>query len=84
MIKELYRKSKEWKYENEYRCISINYTGEVSYNPSNLEKIILGCKMDDIMKNEVRNLIKELEFPPKLYEAKLKKYEYGIEIVEDI
>lgn len=38
--------------------------------------------MDDAMKVEVREIVSQLKYPPKIYEAKLKKYEYGIEIVE--
>lgn len=79
----LYTKSKEWKYEDEYRCVSMNYIGQVSYNPYNLKEIILGCKMTDPKKNEVRKLVQKMQHPPKIYEARLKKYDYGLEIIED-
>lgn len=80
----LYTKSKEWEYEEEYRCVSLRYIGEVSYVPSNLKQIILGAKMPEKEKDEVRQFVKMLEYPPKLYVAKLKKNQYGLDISEDI
>lgn len=84
MTSALYKKSKEWEYEKEYRCISMGYTGKVSYAPSNLSQIILGCKMTDSEKNEVRGLAKKMKHPPKIYEARLKKDEYGLEVIGDL
>lgn len=80
----LYTKSEEWRYEEEYRCVSLRYIGEVSYAPSNLKQIILGAKMPEKEKDEVRQLVKILEYPPKLYVAKLKNNQYGLDILEDI
>jgi len=40
--------------------------------------------MPDAKKNEVREFVKKMKHPPKIYEARLKRDEYGLEVVEDI
>ena len=79
----LLTKSKDWKYEKEWRLSGQNYMPGVSYpfNPEALTGIIFGCRAGYRLKNIVRDLIGKRDKPINLYEARMKNRAFGLDIV---
>lgn len=83
IIKPLYTKSKDWKYENEYRLICIFRSKfSININDDIIAEVILGCKMPDCHKKEIINIIKTKNFDIPIFEAKLKENQYGLDFHE--
>lgn len=73
-------KSSIWKYEKEFRLILITGTNlQIQLPDSAISEIVIGCNMSDKHKKE---LISEVQNKPnqiRLYQAKIKKEEFGLD-----
>ena len=80
----LLTKSTDWKYEKEYRLITPGHIGLAYYEPISLTGIIVGYKMSLTVREEVKNFVKLLKYPPNLYRTELNKrgYNYDVEPLE--
>ena len=66
----IYRKSEDWKYENEWRAFRLNKPkGIVSFDPRCLSGLILGCKMPERDRIEAIQFAKNRLHPFSLYES---------------
>ncbi|OQY01441.1 MAG: hypothetical protein B6I26_03690 [Desulfobacteraceae bacterium 4572_130] len=78
--KVLLTKSKDWKYEKEWRIINKDAPpGSYKFPSGFLKGVILGAKIGK-NKEKVLSWVKKSKHPIKVYQAKLKKYEYGLDI----
>ncbi|MHB8883257.1 MAG: DUF2971 domain-containing protein [Thermodesulfovibrionales bacterium] len=84
-IQLLFRKSKHWKYEAEWRLI----VRPDENNPINrlykfpeelLTGVIFGCLMPDDKKNIIKDFLKNRKSPVQLYVAKKKENEFALRI----
>jgi hypothetical protein len=74
-------KSTHWAYEKEYRVIE--YTkgpGVYDFSGNLLTGVIFGCRMPEERKIQIRDWISKRHFKPAIYQASLKKREYGLNI----
>lgn len=75
-------KTNLWEYEQEWRIIDVNEDDGIRHLPQGvLSGIIFGFKMPDQDKKQIIEWIKEGEFEPKLYQAKKKEEEFGLDII---
>lgn len=88
-------KSQLWEYEKEYRIIKHHDSSEdiesieslppahgiATFPEELLSGIIFGCKMEKSDKNKVRGWIKQRKTKPRLYQAQMKKKEFGLDII---
>lgn len=73
-------KHRRWIYEQEYRLISLNYTGPVGYLPEHLVGVYAGCNIGDNEFIDLQTTIKNLKSSPVLYRTTIKKEDYGLDI----
>lgn len=78
----LLTKAKFWKYEQEWRIVlwERHPIGVYQFSSGLLKEVILGARISEENKNKVLSLINDMEFSPKIYEAKLNENHYGITI----
>jgi hypothetical protein len=76
----LLTKSEEWKYEEEYRIVLAQSKGTKPFQDDILTGIIFGCKINDAQKKYIIQLIKSRKHPINLYQAKMKEFEFGLDI----
>ena len=82
----LLTKSDRWEYENEVRAITDSEEDEgmnaihKKFSAESLRCIILGCRMPDIHKREIRRLVKQMKIPIAISEAVAKETNFGIDI----
>jgi hypothetical protein len=82
-IRALLTKSIDWKYEEEWRIIDHENGPEYQRFPDNLLKgVILGFLMREESKKKIIQWTRERRVIPKLYQARIKDNEYGLEIEE--
>jgi hypothetical protein len=82
-IKELLTKANEWKYEEEYRFIDINGSGNKSFKKESLKSIIFGVKTqkDEIIR--IKNLCQEHGFQNVVFkQTKFLPGEFKITLVD--
>ena len=80
----LVSKSTDWEYEKEWRLGDPGSgPGPQEYPAEALTGVIFGCRMNEKNRNskQIQEWCREREHPPKLYEAKEKKTEYGLDII---
>ena len=79
-----FTKSKHWKYEEEWRCISLLMDKELGFDyypiiPEELESIYIGCRATEYFKDEVKDLIAS-HFPKtKIHQASVSAKNYSLE-----
>ena len=79
---QLKYKSELWSYEKEYRYIHIGVS-DITFNDDGIiERIILGCEMPDKHKEEIIQTVNNQNSNINIYEARKKKDEFGLDIVE--
>jgi hypothetical protein len=78
----LVTKAEDWVYEKEWRLADPGpEPGPRKYPPESLTGVILGCRMDERNREQVKEWCREREPRPTLYVAKEKKSEYGLDII---
>lgn len=78
----LVTKAEDWAYEKEWRVGDPGLgPGPRRYPPEALTGVIFGCRMDETAKRQITGWCRERESPPKLYQAKEKRNEFGLDIV---
>ena len=83
IIRSIVTKSKDWKYEKEYRSIWINSANtEFSIQDTDIAEVILGCKMDNTYKEEIKAALKKKRIKIPVFQAKMKKQEFGLDFEE--
>jgi len=76
-------KSASWSYEKEYRYIFFDKSDcPLKIDKGIIKKVILGCEMPDKHKEEIIQTVKEQNTKISIYQAKKKKDEFGLDIVE--
>lgn len=73
-------KATRWSYEKEWRALEYSGPGPKPFDPKNLTGVILGCQMPDENRREVRAVIEASGLPIKLYEAKMARNQFHLEI----
>ena len=74
-------KSSDWKYENEFRIMSLNESDFHCYMPNTLKEIIVGDKMSASEKSLLLNVVKASNPNIIVKTARLKDNTYQVEIV---
>jgi hypothetical protein len=78
----LLTKAKDWEYEREWRIVNHwEGPGVKRFPPAALTGVIMGCRISDKHRTFLTTLIKQREPRPQMYEARIKKEEFGLEIV---
>jgi hypothetical protein len=78
----LLTKAKDWEYEREWRIVDhVKGPGVKKFPPAALTGVIMGCQISNEHRIFLTELIKQREPRPQMYEARVKKEEFGIEIV---
>lgn len=81
MTKLLYTKSKDWRYEDEYRMNRINRPNtSFNFNHRALTSIYFGCKMPYEQQIEIINLVEGLYPWASLYKMELSKTTFNLEL----
>ncbi len=79
----LLTKSKDWEYEKEWRIINHdNGPGVYNFPAELLTGVIFGCSIEEEDKNLIKNLSLSRNPKPKIYQAKKKKNNFGLDIIE--
>ena len=79
----LLTKAIDWAYEEEYRIIDHDEGSGVKYFPTeSLSGIIIGCCMGEKNKDKIVEWCANRDPQPKLYQAKPKDKEFGLNILE--
>ena len=74
-------KSNRWKYEAEWRILKYDGPGVEKFPEASLSSVILGCRMQEKEKNIIRNLVSKRRSKVQIKEARIKEYEFGLEII---
>jgi hypothetical protein len=75
-------KAEDWAYEKEWRLADPGPgPGPREYPPESLTGVILGCRMDEKNREQIKEWCKEREPRPVLYHAREKRREFGLDIV---
>lgn len=83
LVKPLLTKSSSWEYEKEYRLISLTGANiSVTLPDGIISKVILGCRMKDAHKEELKNALKDKNTQIELQEAKMKEESFGLDFVQ--
>lgn len=71
----------DWSYEREWRITSRGKKGECDFPEQILVEIILGCQISSEDETTVRKINAQRKYPAKLFKAKKKRREIGLDIV---
>lgn len=75
-------KAKDWEYEQEWRIVNHwEGPGIKRFPPSALTGVIMGCRISDAHRTFLTGLVKNRDPRPKVYQAQVKKGEFGLDIV---
>lgn len=75
---QLLTKSPEWQYEKEYRLIWFTGANEkLRIDDGIIKRVILGCKMTQVDKDEIISILKTRKDKVYLYQAKKKEDAFG-------
>lgn len=81
LLKILFTKSKHWEYEYEWRITNYKEgAGEHIFPAELLDGVILGANISNADRKQVMSWRNKYEHDIKIYQAKLKDAEYGIEL----
>ncbi len=76
-------KSKTWKYEKEYRLSRTYYSRKkIILRKETIVEIILGCKMEQAEKFKILNFVAQEYTHAKVFDMKLSKTKFEIEIIQ--
>ncbi len=82
MLPILTTKAKDWDYEKEHRYIITDKTDiQYSIPKEAIAEVILGCRMSESDRAEIKAIIQGWEKPPRLFQTQKKKYEFGLDVV---
>jgi len=70
-----------WRYEKEWRFVDPWCSGDHEFPPECLTGVVFGCNIAEAVETRVREWIGAGRCEPRLYRAKLKGLEFGLEIV---
>lgn len=76
----LLTKSNRWEYEAEWRILKYDGPGVEQFPETSLSAVILGCQMPEKDKDIIRNLVSRRGSKVQIKEARIKEYEFGLEI----
>src|SRR5262249_3282377 len=76
-------KSPEWSYEQEWRSLVRPARTTHNFNPKALTGVIFGFRISPADEERVRNWIQAGRSRPRLFRAKAKHLEFGLEIIEE-
>jgi hypothetical protein len=79
--KLLLTKAINWKYEKERRIIYPE-NGDKEFPPEIVTGVIFGCQMETTERDELIKILGKRDLKPRLYEAKKKEDQFGINIFE--
>lgn len=82
----MFTKSNVWSYEEEWRIVysstsRSNMPKKYPFLPEALEGVIFGCRMLQGVKDKIKEWLGESRCKPRLYQAKIKDLEFGLDIV---
>ena len=85
-LKPVLIKSKDWEYEDEYRSVffpkvkRLEHDGESLYlQGDEIKKVYLGARISDDSKKLLLQIIKESDFTPAIYQARLSNTSFRLE-----
>jgi hypothetical protein len=78
----LLTKSKRWTYEDEWRILKYDGAGLDKFPDLSLSSVILGCQMAENDKTIIFDWVEKRKTPIKIKEARIKEYDFGLEIVQ--
>ena len=79
----LLTKSKDWEYEKEWRIINHdNGPGIYNFSAELLTGVILGCSISKKHMDIITRLTLSRNPNPRIYQAKKKKDDFGLDIIE--
>jgi hypothetical protein len=80
---ELVTKAKAWEYEREWRIVdAAGGHGLKDYPAEALIGVIFGCRMSPTNREQIKQWCEQRSLRPKLREAKKKKAEFGLDIMD--
>lgn len=79
--KGLLTKAKDWEYEREYRIICDANLKKIKFPSESLTGLIFGLKTSTEHRKLVTDWVNSMKVKPKLYEARMKKRQFGMDIV---
>jgi hypothetical protein len=79
--KGLLTKAKDWEYEREYRIICDANLKKIKFPPESLTGIIFGLKTSTEHRKLVTDWMHSRKIKPILYESRMKKRQFGVDIV---
>ena len=82
ITKSIGTKSNEWKYEKEFRFLSLEQSNTHRYSPDTLREIVIGCRMPSDQQKLVIETAKSSNPDIIIKFARLKKDSYELEIVD--
>jgi len=78
--KSLITKSQDWSYEKEYRLILFENTNrKINLKDGIISKVLLGCRMPEEDKEEIKKILKEKKANIELLQAAIKKESFGLD-----
>jgi len=78
----LLTKSEHWSYEKEHRFLNfLPKEKVVKFKKTFLTGIIFGCEVSEADKLKIKNLVSKYGYEIKFYQARKKKKEYGLDII---
>lgn len=82
ILELLFKKSKDWEYEEEWRCLCMSTRGSagtaVELPLGSITRIIMGAKASDESQEEIEGIVKQSGFNIKVVRARLDDKEYKI------
>jgi hypothetical protein len=78
----LLTKSDSWDYEKEWRVIETRGPGLYKITDSDLDGVIFGCDISNEDRSRIISLIQKRNDQLKLYEARVKQSEFGLDIIQ--
>ena len=79
--KTIFTKAEPWKYEKEWRIVTLMGPGPYQFQPQFLTGVIFGCRMSVEHKGMIRYWCKDRQPAIKFYEAQLSDDSYSLKIV---
>ncbi len=80
---KLLTKAKDWKYEGEWRIVDHKKgPGTQNFPEEALTGVIIGCRMCRDNREKIIKWCGDRKYRPKIYEAREKEAEFGLDIVE--
>lgn len=80
-------KSEHWRYEKEWRCISLLNNRESGFDydrmiPEELEAVYLGCRIDEATKNQIKAILLDQYPDAQIYQAHTDVQNYALRFAQ--